>query len=144
MSDRNLLEETLHDLKIYDHKTEDVLWVGTADGTKSISWKGFAALAKNTNYNAGFGGPEIRMSLVVVGENWWLERHEYDGSEWWEYKRLPELVINPGRLYAVLDDGFEEAHEISNPVRDQFEEWKEDASEEELKGLTDGRASKKV
>ena len=26
---------------------------------------------------------------MVVGNNWWLERHEYDGSEWWEYKQFP-------------------------------------------------------
>jgi len=32
----------------------------------------------------------IRNDLYVVGEDWWLERGEYDGSEWWEFKRLPE------------------------------------------------------
>lgn len=24
---------------------------------------------------------------MIVGENWWLERSEYDGSEGWEYKQ---------------------------------------------------------
>ena len=29
---------------------------------------------------------EVAEDLVVVGDNWWIERHEYDGNEWWEYK----------------------------------------------------------
>lgn len=27
---------------------------------------------------------------MVVGCDWWLERHEYDGAESWSYKVLPE------------------------------------------------------
>ena len=27
---------------------------------------------------------------VAVGDNWWLERAEYDGSEWWEFKTIPK------------------------------------------------------
>ena len=23
------------------------------------------------------------------GSDWWLERGEYDGSEWWEFRREP-------------------------------------------------------
>ena len=29
------------------------------------------------------------MSLVVVGKDFWLERNNYDGSEWWEFKQVP-------------------------------------------------------
>lgn len=25
-----------------------------------------------------------------MGDDWWLERHEYDGSEWFELKELPD------------------------------------------------------
>lgn len=34
-------------------------------------------------------GVEIDMGLIVVGKDFWLERHEYDGSEWWEFKSIP-------------------------------------------------------
>ena len=27
--------------------------------------------------------------LVLVGDGWWIERCEYDGSEWWEFKTIP-------------------------------------------------------
>jgi len=30
------------------------------------------------------------VSLTVAGDDWWLERHGYDGSEWWEFKTLPK------------------------------------------------------
>ena len=37
-------------------------------------------------------GYQVADDLVVVGDSWWLERHEYDGSEWWEYKEKPKLI----------------------------------------------------
>ncbi len=40
-------------------------------------------------YDNGYGGIEINETLMIVGKDWWLEREEYDGSEWWEYKELP-------------------------------------------------------
>jgi hypothetical protein len=30
------------------------------------------------------------LKIIVVGKDWWLERHEYDGSEWWEFKTMPD------------------------------------------------------
>lgn len=26
---------------------------------------------------------------MLVGDGWWIERAEYDGSEWWEFKTIP-------------------------------------------------------
>jgi hypothetical protein len=56
------------------------------------------------NYDDGFGGNEIPLSLVVVGDDWWLERGEYDGSEWWEFKRLPPAP--PLGSVVVFDDSY--------------------------------------
>ena len=33
--------------------------------------------------------------LKNLGRDFWLERHEYDGSEWWEYKSIPNLNALP-------------------------------------------------
>jgi hypothetical protein len=82
----NLLMETLEILENNGKSPEDVMWVG--DKNQFTTWKDFVANA-NFEYDAGFGGNEIDMDLKVVGRNWWLERHEYDGSEWWEFKTLP-------------------------------------------------------
>jgi hypothetical protein len=68
--------------------TTDVCWVWRTDQAKNCLWDEFEAMADFT-YNSGFGGNEIHDGLVVVGTDWWMERHVYDGSEWWEFKTLP-------------------------------------------------------
>ena len=49
----------------------------------------------NFNYNNGFGLKEL-YGTVWFKDGTWLERAEYDGSEWWEYKKAPQI---PNRLY---------------------------------------------
>jgi hypothetical protein len=89
----NLLEETKNKLTVCHKTPKDVLWVGTSDGLEAITWEEFTKLA-DFYYDNGYGEVEIRLNLVVVGKDWWLERHEYDGSEWWEYKEHPKLQEN--------------------------------------------------
>jgi len=76
----NLLEETLEKLKECGFRESDVSWVGSKDGEYAISWEEFKKIA-DIEYDNGYGTPEIAIDLVVVGKDWWLERHEYDGSE---------------------------------------------------------------
>ena len=52
----------------------------------------FEELAKKINYDNGYGGHEIDLSLVVVGDDWWLERAEYDGLEWFAFKQQPKAL----------------------------------------------------
>ncbi len=40
------------------------------------------------NYNNGYGGQEL-FGTIVFKDGTWLERGEYDGSEWWEHRKLP-------------------------------------------------------
>jgi hypothetical protein len=85
----NLLEETVRKLTENDKSPDDVRWVG--NDKIEITWEQFAKLADNT-YDSGFGRQEVAEDLVVVGDDFWLERHEYDGFEWWEYKTLPRTT----------------------------------------------------
>ena len=85
----NLLRETKQVLMEHGLGPEDVLWVGRPKLNCKCSWAGFVRQA-NFIYSNGYGGAEIPMGLVVVGKDWWLERAEYDGAEWWEFKRIPE------------------------------------------------------
>ena len=101
MGDRkNLLRETLAVLKSNNKTKDDVQWVGSIDGSMALDFDSFAMIAKDTEYNSGFGGQEIASDLSVVGRGWWLERHEYDGSEWWEFKECPER--KEGRPFRVV------------------------------------------
>ncbi len=85
----NLLRETVGILKENKKKPSDVKWCGSEE-FGYFSWAEFERIAKLTDYDGGFGGQEIAKDLLVVGEDFWLERHEYDGSEWWEYKSMPK------------------------------------------------------
>lgn len=89
----NLLIETLQTLAYNGKTTQDVKWVGSKDGEYSIDWDSFAIIAGDTNYDSGFGTVYVNSDLVIVGSDWWLERYEYDGSEWWEFKKLPSMKI---------------------------------------------------
>lgn len=96
----NLLEETTEVLKKYNKSLSDIVWCGSEEfGWFSVD--DFKRLA-NFKYDDGYGGEEVATDLLIVGKDFWLERHEYDGSEWWEYKTTPikpEKNNVPTRLY---------------------------------------------
>jgi hypothetical protein len=96
----NLLKETKAILKETGKSIEDVRWVG--NHTYHYPWSHFEKIA-NVEYNAGYGGAEIPGDLQVVGDDWWLERGEYDGSEWWEYKTMPTKPAQEVMLSDVKD-----------------------------------------
>ncbi len=96
---KNLYDETVSVLFGNHKSTEDVMFV--TNGVKSTSWEEFAKLIKNVVYDGGYGSQEISGALRIVGDRWWLERSEYDGSEWWEYKTVIE---QPPVGEFVIDD----------------------------------------
>lgn len=98
----NLLKETIDCLTDNGHSIEDVIWVGSCDGNFAISWDDFTQIA-DIDYDSSFGHPEIATDLVVVGEGWWLEREEYDGSEWWEFKTHPKQHSSPRSFSRVTN-----------------------------------------
>ena len=100
----NLLHETLKILEYNGKSFEDIQWVGTSTG--EISLASFLQEA-DADYDNSYGVEEVNLTLVVVGDDWWLERREYDGSEWWEYETKPQ---KPKRQVISTDA----EHEIFN------------------------------
>lgn len=90
----NLATSVLDKLREHNKTLADVLWAGSEDFGFMFP-DDFRLAASNFNFDSGFGGQECPSDLVVVGDDWWLERREYDGSEWWEFKQLP---VRPERL----------------------------------------------
>lgn len=90
----NFLEETTSELE-YNGKTwKDVRFIRTSDEQVKDIEKFKKSM--DFEYDDGYGSAEIPEDLIVVGDNWWLERHGYDGKEWWEYKELPTPIENTG------------------------------------------------
>lgn len=84
------VNETIKAIKDIGKTVKDVTWVGSRDGEYSIPWEQFARENSDMDYYSGYGSAEMPLDIVVVfNDNSWLERREYDGSEWWEYARCP-------------------------------------------------------
>ena len=86
----NLLKETKEILEQHDKTFDDIIFVGDKSDHSKMTVKEFLEHA-NFEYDDGYGLEEINTDLILVGKDFWLERHEYDGSEWWEYKSMPNV-----------------------------------------------------
>lgn len=86
---KNLWKETISVLKDHYLTWKDVDHIILDGDNVTISKENFEELARKTDYDNGWGAAEIRTDLIIVGWNWWLERNEYDGSEWWEFRTMP-------------------------------------------------------
>jgi hypothetical protein len=93
---KNLYEELISILTEYNKTLDDIEFISmdtssvySKTNMVEIDKNNFITVAKKTNYDDDYGGIEIPSSLMIVGKDWWLERHEYDGSEWFEFKTIP-------------------------------------------------------
>lgn len=111
----NLLQETTEKLMTHNKTWNDVLWIGGSDFTISI--EDFKRVANREYYN-GYGAPEVAQDLKIVGKDWWLERSEYDGSEWWDYMTLPIKPLEQKSVQRVITSeiGWQSLAEMQNEV----------------------------
>lgn len=84
----NLREETLAILKENNKTIEDIKFI--TDGENLIDIESFFIKADRL-YDNGWGCAEVDLALKIVGDNWWLERSEYDGAEGWDFKESPTM-----------------------------------------------------
>lgn len=81
----NLLAETLAAITASGHTHADIVFIGSLASGHRCTWHEFIKLA-DFEYDDGFGAPEIATDLTIVfadGQTMW--RHDYDGSERWDY-----------------------------------------------------------
>lgn len=95
----NLLKETKRELREHNKKLSDVKWIGNTE--YKIPLEAMRELFDH-DYDSGYGSPKVAEDLIVVGADWWLERHEYDGSEWWEYKEIPTMPNDTREVGSVF------------------------------------------
>ena len=95
----NLKEETLLVLRQNGKTFDDVVAVMGEDF--QITKEDFLELA-DTLYDDGYGSSKVATDLCIVGEDFWLERYEYDGSEWWEFKAMPRYEHLPFKKIHAL------------------------------------------
>jgi len=96
---KNLLKETKQVLSRNGLAISDVEWFGTDDCEFTCDLEDFLDI----NCDDGYGSVEVGADFVVVGSDFWLERNEYDGSEWWEFKRMPVKPSNKKTVSKLID-----------------------------------------
>lgn len=108
----NLLEETIRKLARHGKKPGDVLWLGyraTSHYPKApwhgthFFWAEFAASA-DRDYEDQYETFEVYPGLIIVGEDWWLERDEENAQEWWVFKELPGKPVSRCKEVVVFTD----------------------------------------
>lgn len=98
----NLWEETLSELSKHGKTFDEVLFIQGKDF--KITKDNFETVAKKTDYYGGYGSQRVATDIMLVGGGWWLERGEYDGMEWWEYKSIP-IEIDKVEYISQLANG---------------------------------------
>lgn len=114
----NLLDETVEFLQKYDKTLDDVVFIQGDDF--EITRKNFETVARDTNYDSGYGAQHVPKDLVLVGDDWWIERYEYDGAEWWKFKSIParsKYMKNITNLHKGMWDTLAEMNEDALSLR---------------------------
>ena len=102
----NLLQETIEDIGKAGKTPEQIVFIGSEKSGHQCTWEEFQVLA-NVEYHSGFGAQIVARDLIIVfddGTKMW--RHEYDGSECWEYSHpfKAPLKTKPINRLIVKDD----------------------------------------
>lgn len=107
----NLLKETIDALQEYGKTSSDVICVINKEFDKNnesyygrIDWSDFAQAAEKITYDNGFGAVYISYYLKIIGNGWWMERSDYDGSELWEFKEIIDISNLPKIEAHLLND----------------------------------------
>ena len=116
---RNVIEELRNELISIDKTDKDILKIyihlhkGYTDDYKSsyVVFEKYEDIPTDLIYSAGYGGQEL-YGFILFKDGTWLERGEYDGSEWWEYKSFNNL----DKLILELKQDLSDEVEFGNAV----------------------------
>ena len=84
----NFYGEIVETLEEHNKSINDIIWIGTRK--YKVNKEKFLEDAKKLKYDNGYGIEVINQSLIIAGNNWYLERWEYDGSEGFRFVSLLE------------------------------------------------------
>ena len=88
MGQKDFGEETRDALNRKGYTINDIEWIGSRK--VEIPIDEFFEVADRTTYDSGYGTQEMPSDLLIVMKDQsYFERREYDGAEWWEYVTVP-------------------------------------------------------
>lgn len=103
----NLKEEIIRGLEDIGKNIDDIDFISVYDTDKeqyvSLDIEEFFKIADKTNYNNMYGTEEINLDILIMfkGGTHWLERREYDGSEWFQERKVYKPSIKATNLESL-------------------------------------------
>ena len=92
----NLKEETLAKLEKYGKTLDDIEFAAVKyqpnfDVTVELCnpYGDFNIDKLDIEYDNGYGSQKVG-GFIVFTDGTWMERSEYDGAEWWDYRKRPD------------------------------------------------------
>lgn len=77
--------------------SRELYWEHESEHLKSLLKVGYTEEGYNNflksldfQYDSGYGSQQV-FGTIWFEDGTWSERGEYDGSEWWEHNKLPEI-----------------------------------------------------
>jgi hypothetical protein len=95
----SILRETLEVLSEHGKSGEDIIWCGNEE-FGYFTWKEFVELIRLNPYDDQ--DQDIPRDLLIVGSDFWLERHECEGGEWWQFNSQPKRPANHVKLCRLI------------------------------------------
>ena len=116
----NLLEETIEAIKESGHKIEDIIFIGSEKSGYCCDWEEFKVLA-NIEYYSGFGSQKIALDLIIVfSDKSTMWRHEYDGSECWQFSKPFVMPKDKKKIITLCNGGMWEDLEQMNKTEESL------------------------
>jgi hypothetical protein len=95
-----LYTETVKAIESFGHSIDDIDFAVISDNRdwdkeKKYVFSSAKEFAENAErllsfeYDSGYGSQEVG-GVIVFNDGTWMERREYDGSEWWESFKTPQ------------------------------------------------------
>ena len=97
----NVMQELLDVMERIDMKFDDIMFANVVihkcdrikaflpPGWRDVDMDCFKSqLISMNSYDSGYGSQKL-FGTIVFKNSAWLERGEYDGSEWWQFKKMP-------------------------------------------------------
>lgn len=66
-------------------------------------------------YDDGYGGQNLH-GIIYCEDGYWLERGEYDGSEWWNLLKYPKLDENFDKIDILKYERSKKLNHISSSL----------------------------
>lgn len=97
--ERNLLLETISVLTENGKTWDSIVWIGSEDGFIELEE---AKKLFDAEYDSWYWSAKVPTDLMIVGDNRWMTRWEYDGSECRDFHTYPQKPSNTLKVKSLV------------------------------------------